>query len=151
MYVRAQDEGSLERAAIMDRVASGALQVGASGLSTRTRAKGGADGQGSACRSLAYVGGTRLAGPQGADSFLLIPPKGSPSLSKLPFSAYSSLALVPTQGLKVRFGYLRYDKWPQTPSQETRPPGSATGDAWPTTACPWGPRTSPLPSGAPSP
>lgn len=53
MYLRELEEGSLERATIMDRVASRALQVGAwAGLRMRasTGAGGGARAQGSARR-----------------------------------------------------------------------------------------------------
>lgn len=55
MYLRELEEGSLERATIMDRVASRALQVGAwagLGLGISTGRDGGGDAPGSACRSL---------------------------------------------------------------------------------------------------
>lgn len=51
MYLRELEEGSLERATILDRVASRALQVGA-----RPRGKGGANAPGNACRELGWPG-----------------------------------------------------------------------------------------------
>lgn len=53
MYLRELEEGSLERATIMDRVASRALQVGAWAslrMRTSTCTGGGAHAQGNACR-----------------------------------------------------------------------------------------------------
>lgn len=64
MYLRELEEGGLERATIMDRVASRALQVGACACSG-----GGANAQGKA-------GGPGWLTPREAGSpFLLIPPK----------------------------------------------------------------------------
>lgn len=74
VYLRELEEGSLERATIMDQVASRALQVGGrlGGLNMGTCAQGGADDQGNACRQLEGTGPGWLA-PQGVDSLSFLP------------------------------------------------------------------------------
>lgn len=120
MFLRELEEGNLERATIMDRVASRALQVGAWACS-----EGGADAQGS----------TWQWDQAGWYPRELIPfasyPYSKPGQTQVKSLSQSVLLwhFSGTQGLRVRAGYPGQHRWPQIPSQETRVSGGATRGA----------------------